>query len=96
MSGIEILLNDHRGIYIPRDFVNYFDEWNISKENIECLKKGPNPDNDHYWDTWSDVLNEAYFIDKNGNRWQLYQDGDLFTYCESLMTDDEKKDLFGE
>jgi hypothetical protein len=28
--------------------------------------------------------------------WRLYQDGDLFCYCEKLMTDEEYYDFFGE
>lgn len=33
---------------------------------------------------------------QHGRRWQLYQDCDLWAYCDELMTDDEYRDFFGE
>ena len=92
MSGIEILLNDHRGVYIPRDFVNNFENWHgISSDDISCLKEGP--ENENYWDIWQTVLDNAYYIDEKGNKWELYQDGDLFTYCVDLLTDEERRNM---
>lgn len=91
MSGIELLLDDHRGIYIPRDFANDCGDhpgWEHDKEAIEYLKKGP--DQEYYWETWDDVLGSSTFTDKNGHKWMLYQDGALFAYCEELMTLEEK------
>jgi len=89
MNGVQLLLSDSRGIYIPRDFVECFDlnQWNIDSKYIERLSS---PDNEYYWDNWELVLNNAYFIDNNGNKWQLWQDGDLWAICYELMTDEEK------
>lgn len=91
MSGIELFLDDHRGVYIPRDFVESIDlsMWEgISAEDADTLRAGP--DHEWYWETWDDVVSNAVCTDKNGNKWMLYQDGDLWVYCEALMTLDEK------
>lgn len=91
MSGIQFLLSDARGIYIPRDFVTGFDmaKWQgISENDISDCE---NPENYYYWDSWEMILNNAKHTDKNGNVWRLMQDGDLWAYCFELMTDEEKE-----
>ena len=89
MSGVQLLLSDSRGIYIPRDFVENFnlEQWHIESKYAQLLSS---PDDELYWDNWESVLNNACFIDKNGNKWHLWQDGDLWTICPDLMTDEEK------
>lgn len=93
MSGIEILLSDANGIYIPKFFVENFGGWGIMHEDVEDLS---DPDNEFYWETWSNVLDYASMKDKDGNVWRLWQDGDLFAYCYELMSDEEYKNFFGE
>ena len=95
MSGIEILLSDHHGVYLPLTFVRNFDGLdNIKRDDIDTVKLGPSED--WYWDAWTNILDSASFEDKSGNVWRLYQDGDLFSYCPELMTDEEYEDFFGE
>lgn len=95
MSGVELLLSDARGIYIPRDFASECNGWdNIPDKDREILEAGP--EHELYWDTWNDVLAEASFTDDFGNIWHLWQDGDLFIFCAELMTDEEHENLFGE
>lgn len=98
MSGIDILLNDSRGVYIPQNFAESFnmEDWGVSDEDRDILLAGPDSDNEYYWDAWDDVLSNASYTDKNGNIWYLYQDGDLFAYCDHLMTDEEYEGFFGE
>ena len=93
MSGISLLLSDSRGVYIPRDFVNNFDldKWHVKADYQDVLSS---PDNEWYWDTWEQLLNNAYLIDESGNKWVLYQDGDLCAICYELLTD-EKRANFG-
>lgn len=92
MSGIAILLNDHRGVYIPRDFVRNFTNWNgISEENKTIIEAGPTAD--LYWDAWQDMLDNATYTDENKNTWHLYQDGDLFAICYDLLTEEDKSNF---
>jgi len=99
MSGIELVLSDRNGIYIPQylaESINVAgDCWEGFKgEDIEILLAGP--DHEHYWDAWDSVLSFARFIDSQGRTWYLYQDGDLWIYNEELMSDEEYFNLFGD
>ena len=96
MSGINILLNDSRGVYIPQCFAESFDtnEWSVRAEDADILKAGP--DHEWYWEAWDNALNSAVFTDDDGMQWRLWQDGDLFAICEDRMTAEEYKHFFGE
>jgi hypothetical protein len=96
MSGIEILLSDRNGVYIPEIFAkNFSDGWEAMSEwDLNTLKSGP--ENSSYWDVWDWCLGNLIHTDKQGNTWRLWQDGDLFAYCEDLMTDNEYEEFFGE
>ena len=77
----ECIIDGHHGIYIPKSFMECYDakEWRISKEDEEILLAGP--DNEEYWETWSEVLFEAQYTDKDADvTWCLHQgeSGDLF------------------
>jgi hypothetical protein len=95
MSGIHILLSDHHGVYVPQVFANGFSmrRWHVSGKDARLLRKGPS--DEWYWETWDDVTANAWM--KDGKHiWRLYQDGDLFAYCEELMNDEEYEGFFGE
>lgn len=94
MVTIELLLDECRGRFIPRDFVNGF---KIS--DVRVPEGGPVPnvwygvgvadiehcsdyDSEWYWHAWDDILNNAWLVDENGIRWTLYQDGSLFVVPE--------------
>ena len=90
MSGVQLLLSDARGIYIPRDFLEGFlsyKAWGLLKSDFKALR---NPSNECYWNAWEYVLNCAEHTDSEGNVWTLWQDGDLWAICPVLMTDEEK------
>lgn len=105
MKAVNLILSDARGIYIPRDFLtdnnNEIDEehrkaWGLTKENEELWINCIDPENEFYWESWNWILDNAKFIDENGNVFELWQDGDLWAYCYELMTKQEKYSLFGE
>jgi len=97
MSGIEILLNDSRGVYIPQNFAENFnmEDWGVTDEERDVLLAGPSPENESYWDVWYDVLSTSSYKDKNDNIWYLTQDSDLFAYCDSLMSEEEYENFYG-
>lgn len=77
----EILLSDRRGIYIPLHFAEGFKigegGWQgIDAEDLETIQEGP--ETEYYWEAWDSILNKAFFVDQNGLRWTLFQDGDLW------------------
>ena len=96
LQAINLLLSDCRGVKIPQDFYNNFDleKWHIKKScflnNLnDCFRE-------NYWLAWEEVLNSAYYLDDDGNKFVLYQDGDLFGICYEIMTDSERLEFFGE
>ncbi len=95
MDAIVLLFDSNRGVYIPQHFAQHCIEgWHdVTDEKRKCLLAGPGAENEWYWETWQNVLDNAYF-EKDGHKWQLLQDGDTWAYCLELMTDEEK-DNFG-
>jgi len=99
MSGVDIILSDRHGVYIPQTFAQTSLEGSNSwegydPEDVKILLRGPGSCG--YWETWQNILDNACYVDSKGFRWQLYQDGDLFVYCWELMTQKEKENLFNE
>jgi hypothetical protein len=98
MSGIKILLDGARGVFIPRDFNDCFvmKSWNLedNDEDLAILREGPA--HDWYWEAWDSIMDKAYYLDGNGYRWSLYQDGDLFAICNELMSDEEYEGFYNE
>jgi len=74
---IACILDGNRGIYIPKAFADGFDMklWHVKKSDAAILSAGP--DHEYYWDTWDDILRDAWMKDGK-HKWRLSQDGDLF------------------
>lgn len=90
IDAVVILLGDFYGTNLPMKFSTNFDLslWHgLSNIDLDDLSSS---DNDFYWDTWQEVLDRAYFLDTHGNKFTLYQDGELFAICYELMTNEEK------
>lgn len=100
MSAVIHFLSDARGVYIPRDFVTdeYNDvaeshcaAWGIKSDDTEILAAGP--EHEFYWETWDDVLDYAEFTDENGDKYQLYQEGNLWGICHARMSMEERQNF---
>lgn len=94
MSTYELLLDDARGVYIPKAFTECFDldAWHVAKEQAEILAKGP--DEELYWEVWDEVLRDAYYVsdgksDLKAGRWTLDQDGCLFARHEDHIAEED-------
>lgn len=99
-DAVNLILSDARGVYIPRDFVtdgynkvavDHCKAWGIEDEDAEILAAGP--DHEYYWETWDEVLSSAQYVDKEGNKYFLWQDGDLWAFCYERMTKEEKSNF---
>jgi hypothetical protein len=98
MAGMELLLNDSRGVYIPQNFAEFdhsIRSWNIDEDDNDLVILRQGPEAEYYWDAWDSILGRAAFTDSKGNIWHLYQDGDLWAYCEALMSDEDYEQFFG-
>ena len=92
--GLELLVSDSHGIYVPQRWAMYCQDMDgVSAEDMEILKAGP--DHEWYWDAWNDILSSAEYVTE-GNTYRLHQDGDLWAVCYEQMSDDEYRDFFGE
>lgn len=98
MSGLHLMIDARHGIYVPQLFAKeiFFDKWGFKDddEDIKIISEGP--ENEFYWEAWQSVLDRAELVNAFGKKFRLYQDGDLWAYCEELMTEQERKDFFGE
>ena len=101
-----LYLDDHRGIYIPRDFAR--DTYRecisgVKSEDLDYLAgeytptgdDDPDdhggPDGEFYWDTWQTVLDNAIVTDKSGNVFRLYQDGAVWLIPDGMEWDDREE-----
>lgn len=94
-STIVLLLDESRGIYIPKAFYDGFDfaSWGL---NVSEYRDLSSPDNDLYWDTWDALLRDAEHHEAPkqgeaiGHVWTLYQNGSLFAVRDDHRWDDEE------
>jgi hypothetical protein len=94
-----LLLNDARGVFIPRDFANCWTSHDARAKNVsgvdteqwDVLAAGP--DCEPYWNVWDEVLNNAIVTADNGVKFTLYQSGDLWLIPEGMEWSDEKENF---
>jgi hypothetical protein len=99
MSGLKLLVSDSHGVYVPQVFTEQFDpvKWGMPEDDADWLVCMAGPvKTEWYWESWDWIMTRAIRKDADGNVWRLWQDGDLFAYCEALMTDEEYKGFYGE
>lgn len=85
-------LDDHRGIYIPRDFATSFINRakhvsGVDDETWAILESGP--DHELYWEAWDDVTDNATVTDEHGNKFSIYQNGACWLIPEGMEWSDE-------
>jgi len=88
-----LFLDDHRGIYIPRDFARSIERGAITgvdPEDFEILEAGPDDDRDLYWEAWDSVCRNAVITDKNGAEFFIYQDGACWLIPKGMEMDDNE------
>ena len=88
-------LSDARGQYIPRDFAESFERSTrdthvsgVSAEDWAILEAGP--DHEHHFETWDDVLRDAVLTGRDGTKYTLHQDGDLWAVPVGMEWSDEQ------
>lgn len=88
---MELLFSGHHGIYIPQAFAEQFNPensyWVYDLEDAAILREGP--DHEFYWETWQDVLDNAYWQENaEGPKYHLRQDDDLWAILEGWSYND--------
>jgi hypothetical protein len=90
--NVQLLLADWRGVYIPQNFCQGFDlsQWQgIPDWAIDCCRKGP--EEEDYWDAWTEILDSAVWTAPDGRVFTLHQDGDLWAVCYDTMSAEERE-----
>ena len=72
-TNATLLIDSHHGVYIPKFFAES-EHGKLLTDNER--KELSNPESEHYWDTWDDVLNSTFTI--NGVECILWHDEDLW------------------
>ena len=93
MKAVNLLFTDARGIFIPRDFVLTFHLEKFTGISEWAENQCKNEENANYWDAWDSILNNAEYVDIDGNKYSLYQDGDLWLICFDRMSTEEKENF---
>ena len=82
---VELLVNDAHGIHIPRIFVS---EHRLTDPDLaEDLSICADPDHEHYWEAWENILDNGTLEGKSGHTWTLHQDGDLWAIRDDANID---------
>ena len=82
-----------RGVYIPQFFAESVNRFTISCwsdwiADLDTLCEGP--EQESYWDTWSDMLDRLRLTDPDsGIEYSLYQDGDLWLVPSDWQPEEE-------
>lgn len=86
-----LYLDDHRGIYIPRDFVESTKPDCIAGCDPDDLAMLRDPSHELYWEAWDSVCNDARVTDPStGVVYTLYQDGALWLVPDGMEWDDRE------
>ena len=103
MRNINLLLDSNRGVFIPRDFATLYLDPEMTHLTIKpecvplvnrCKPVISDPNNEWYWDSWDELIDGLILVDRSGNEWGLFQNGDLWIYRISAIDTDEVTSLF--
>lgn len=95
-KGLQLLCDGHHGVYIPQLMAWRLHDagWTINPDDVTICDAGP--EDFYYWEIWAHILDNAEYTDEDGYTWRLHYDGELWAYCDNLMTEEEKYNFFGE
>lgn len=82
-EGSELLISDHHGQYIPQIFAQQFRDRVTSASSKEITDEDWNilldgPEQEFYWDVWTDVLDNCVIRNDEGREFTLIQDMDVW------------------
>ena len=84
---MELLCDSRHGQFIPQIMGERLLNagWKgIEQKDVDCLA---DTENEWYWEAWESILNNAQFIDENGETWYLHHDGDLWAVTQKDFDD---------
>lgn len=84
---IQLAVDGSFGIYVPKRFFERFPQFleHLNDEDQDIIT---NPEHEHYFEVWDQFVS-TFEVVKDGNRWSIYQDDDVFFVSEHHVFDDE-------
>lgn len=83
---IQLAVDGSWGIYVPQRFFERYPQFleHLNKEDHAIIE---NPEHEHYWEVWDQFVSN-FTVMKDGDRWSIYQDGDVFFVSEHHQFND--------
>ena len=80
-DNLQLIIDSHHGIYQGKIFAELFTVY-LTEEQKSDLS---NPDNEFYWETFAEVIDNIKIKDDKGIQHSFIQiDGDLFAYPSNM------------
>jgi hypothetical protein len=90
-DAVILFCDSASGRYIPQRFAAEIMPQYLTGVSQDQINDLADPDNEWYWQTWHDVLNNAKVVDHTtGQTYTLWHDGDLWLLDWDNMTPEEK------
>lgn len=77
---IQLAVDGSFGIYVPKRFFERYPQF-LTHLNEEDHAVVSNPEHKHYWEVWDQFV-QNFRVIKDGVRWSIYEDGDVFFVSE--------------
>ena len=94
-ESLILFCDSSSGRYIPQRFAAEIMPQYLQGVSQDELNELADPDYEFYWNTWDRILDNATVVDGD-HTYHLHHDGDLWLVCDELLTDEERKNLYGE
>lgn len=77
---IQLAVNGLWGINTPKRFFERYPQFltHLNEEDHDIIS---NPEHEHYWEVWNQFVQDFRVV-KDGDRWSIYEDGDVFFVSE--------------
>lgn len=79
---IELICDSHHGIYCPQFAMEQIRDKRLICKNYSEVEQYfsdlSTPDNDFYWDAWSDLIDNAILLDSDGNEYYIDHSEDIW------------------
>lgn len=93
-DAVILFCDSSSGRYIPQRFAAEIMRQYVVGVSDNDFNELADPDNEYYWDTWNNVLDNCKVIDnQTGQTYHLHHDGDLWLLDWDNMTLEEKKNF---
>ena len=74
-TGWILAVDNHAGIYAPREFVERFRDYLSDADYVQDVQDGP--DGEYYWDSWAEI-ESCETVKLDDGEYQIYQDEDIW------------------